>query len=91
MGVRKVNREEAEKHFGPAMVRLARMLYETLERLDPGSCGGSDWNELPEFDVSYYASAMREVVGQPHLVIGAVADDDVIRWKAELSKKMHHG
>src|SRR5205807_230804 len=47
------------KYQGPgsfkslAVVELARILFENMEHLDPGSCGGC-WSDLRGRDVEYY-------------------------------------
>jgi hypothetical protein len=84
-----VNREEAEKHFGPAVTGLAKVLYEKVERLDPRCCGGSEWDKLPTFDLRLYASCIEELLDYPELLIAAAPDDDMVLWKSEILKKMH--
>jgi len=84
-----VNREEAENHYGPELIELARILYEKMEHLDPGCCGGADWEDLPEFDIGLYAIAVREILSRPDLIILALRDHDMERWRAELGEKLH--
>ena len=72
-----------------AVLKLARALYEEMERLDPGSGGGTSWDELPELDVEYYASCVESIVRkEATLLIRAMADYDVILRHPELSEKM---
>lgn len=59
-------------------MELARVLYEKMEHLDPGSGGGLYWDELTERDVDFYALCVEALIRQSDLVRRALADDDVI-------------
>lgn len=65
------------RHTKP-VIKLARILHEKMEHLDPGSCGGSSWDELPERDMEYYCLCIEEILGNATLIIRAFADYEVI-------------
>jgi hypothetical protein len=56
----------------------ARILYEKMEHLDPGSCGGSTCEELPERDIEFYALSVKAMTRARSVAQQALADDDMI-------------
>jgi hypothetical protein len=78
---------ETGRHSKPVM-ELARILYEKMEHLDPGSGGGSSWDDLPDFDVEFYALSVEEIIKNASLVLRALSDYDVVVRHPKLPKKM---
>ena len=72
-----------------AVMELARVLYEKMEQLDPGSCGGSTWSELPGRDVDFYALCVEEIIENASLVLRALADYDVVLRQPKLTKQVN--
>ena len=66
----------------PAVMELARVLYEKMEHLDPGSGGGTSWDELPDRDVEFYALCVEAIIESGSLTRRALADYDVICRKS---------
>jgi hypothetical protein len=73
-----MEKNEPEGRHSPAVMELARLLYETMEHLDPGSGGGSSWGELPDRDVEFYALSVEALIEARSVVQRALADDDMI-------------
>ncbi len=69
--------EFAGTHSDPVK-RLARILYEKMEHLDPGSCGGESWDELSPHARDYYALCVEAMVEQGPVLRAALTDDNVI-------------
>jgi hypothetical protein len=69
-----------------AIVELARVLYEKMEHLDPGSGGGFDWDELPARDVEYYALCVESILERESLVRASLTDDHMINRESELTE-----
>jgi hypothetical protein len=63
---------------GEPVMELARILYEKMEHLDPGSGGGSPWEELPERDMHFYAICVEAIIDQSTLVRRALANNDMV-------------
>lgn len=73
----------------PAVMALARILYEEMERLDSGSGGGTLWVELPELDTEFYALCVEKVVRSGSLVLRAMSDYDVVVRHPKLPEQVH--
>ncbi len=84
-----INNETVRGSHSPAVMELARILYEKMEHLDPGSCGGSEWAVLPAKDVELYALCVEELIENASLVIRALADYDVVLRHPKLPKKVY--
>ncbi len=65
-----------ERH-APAVAQLARVLFEYMERLDPGCCGGSSWDELPDHGKEFYALCIENIMDHNSLVEDAMAHHDM--------------
>lgn len=63
------------ERYGDPVMKLARILVEDMEYIDPGSCGGS-WGELPERDLEYYALCVKALIDRRPLLEEALAYDE---------------
>jgi hypothetical protein len=57
---------------------LAQILFEKMEHLDPGFCGGSRWDELTPENQEFYALCVESIIERSSLVRIALADNDMI-------------
>jgi hypothetical protein len=73
-----MKKNEAAGRHSPAVMELAKLLYEKMEHLDPGSGGGSSWDELPARDVEFYALLIEHLIEDRSVLQRALADDDVV-------------
>lgn len=62
----------------PEVMALARVLYEEMERLDPGSGGGTSWDDLPDLDVNFYAFCVSHLINHPSLILRAMTHYDIV-------------
>ena len=76
------------RRYSESILGLARVMYETMERLDPGCCGGDSWDSLSDDIKEFYALTAEEIVNNATLVIRAMSDYDVILRHPKLPKKM---
>lgn len=68
---------QTEETPDAAIGALARVLYETMERLDPIDDEPATWEALSERDRTYYRLCVRELGTRPDL-LRRLADDDVV-------------
>jgi hypothetical protein len=80
-------------HYVPSrpVLELARVLYEEMERLDPGSCGGSSWDELPPHDVGYYTWCIEALLENRSLIERALSDNYMVRRQTERGEQADNG
>lgn len=55
--------------------QLARILFEEMERLDPGCCGGGLWDDLPQRDMAFYVSCVEKLLENDDLIARAQRND----------------
>ena len=61
-----------------ALIDLARILYDKMERLDPA---GDPWSEFDGQQVSFYACCIEEVLLHSDLIDRAISDNDMVSRK----------
>lgn len=86
------NRSDRQRNIGEHTVpvmSLARVLYETMEHLDPSSCGGLPWDQLPDRDAEFYALCVEALIERSSLVSMALTDDNMISRQAKPAEKMN--
>lgn len=70
---------------------LARILYETIERLAPGSPEDErDWIELREWERALYVNAVRALIDEPVLVRCALARGQTLERPSSASRTDDH-
>ena len=67
-----------EGRHSATVMALARILFEKMEHLDPGSAGGFLWEELSPREIEYHALCVEAILERASLVRLALADDDVV-------------
>lgn len=79
--------EELETEFrgihSPTVLELARVLYEEMEHLEPGCCGGRGWNDLEPYQVDFYSMCVKEMLAEKSLIHRAMLENDMVVCRFE--------
>lgn len=68
-----------------ALAELARLLYETMERLAPGSGEFVEWGNLTQWQRDLFLNCVEALLDEHDLIRWAIklADDDVINGRSQ--------